>query len=372
MIFIEKKDEQGDKMKRSFCLFVGMFMLFLTIAGCQNSTVKTLENSRKIEMRYGLNDYTVRVIDEEEIKQLEDLFKEAEFSKSSKFIKPPYLDVTFYGDKNTTRFYIDDKDIIELDDGRYVTSEEVKFEKLISIYMEGKGKIENIIGGKIKNTPKIFMHVGNSSHIARIYNKEVIKQLEDLFNEAEFYETNKPEYLPYVDVRFYGKDGSIRFCVDAQDHILLDDGRCMKSKQISNRKLYSVFKESVLRNREEFKEVPNGKVKNLLEKKIENSSEVVIGYLLNDFTTRITNQEKIKMLEDLFNGAEFSKSNEPIIPALLDVTFYENGDATRFLISVNNVIMLEEGMYVKCKQISFKKLFSRIEDNFIKYQQKFD
>lgn len=233
-----------------------------------------------------------------------------------------------------------------------------------------KKSIEDILGKKIENTSKMHMHLDISSNIAHIYNKEEIKKLEDLFNGAEFYETDEPKYTSCVDVAFFGKDGTTAFQIDEQDYIRLADDRYVKSKEIDHGKLGSIFYENVRKNREELRIIPEGKIESSLEEKIENSSEIIIGYLTNSYQAKITDQKEIKELEDLFNGAEFSKSDEPITPALLDITFYSKKDVTRFLISSNNVIVLENGMYAKSKEINFERIFSIIKNSFTKYQQK--
>ncbi len=130
-------------MKKAFLLLACLPIFILTMFGCQRSPVETngntidiekVQNTTQIVIGYGSNNYAALITDQEEIKQLEDIFNEAELAKSDTSIQQPYLSIAFYGKKSTTSFNIDDKDVIQLRDGSYIKSEQIKFNELYSIF----------------------------------------------------------------------------------------------------------------------------------------------------------------------------------------------------------------------------------------------
>lgn len=127
-------------MRKAFLLLACLPLLILNMSGCQkNSSPKKIEkikNTTSIVIGYGWNNYIAPISDQEEIKQLEDLFNGAEFTKSNTSIQQPYLKIAFSGEKSSTSFDIDDKDVIKLRDGNYIKSKQIKFKKLYSIYHE--------------------------------------------------------------------------------------------------------------------------------------------------------------------------------------------------------------------------------------------
>lgn len=102
-------------------------------------------------------------------------------------------------------------------------------------------KEDKIYMKEIKETTKISILYGFNSHIVIIDNQEEIKQLEELFNTAEFDESTESTQQPYLRLTFYGKTDSTSFRIDNNDVIKLKDGNYMKSKQISFDNLYSIF-----------------------------------------------------------------------------------------------------------------------------------
>ncbi|KUO70675.1 MAG: hypothetical protein APF77_02510 [Clostridia bacterium BRH_c25] len=125
------------KIKKAICLISCLTIFILNMSGCKNSSQEeVIKDSSQIVISYTLNSYIVILTDQEEIKQLEDLFNEAEFEKSDTSMLPQYLSITFYGEKGTTKFEIDDKDVIKLNDGSYVKSKQISFSKLYSIFRD--------------------------------------------------------------------------------------------------------------------------------------------------------------------------------------------------------------------------------------------
>ena len=93
-------------------------------------------------------------------------------------------------------------------------------------------------------------------------------------------------------------------------------------------------------------------------KKIENTTHIVIGYGFNSYVAIIKEQKEIKQLVDLFNGAEFTKSDASIQQPYLSISFSEKKSSTLFYIDDKDVIQLGDGNYMKSKQINFNKLYS--------------
>ncbi len=123
-------------MKKSLLFLTCLSVFALSISGCQNSSTKKIENTTNIVIGYGFNSYAAMITDQEEIKQLEDAFNEAEFAESDSSIQQPYLIITFYCKKGTTSFYVDENDVIKLKDGSYKKSKQINFKRLYSIYNE--------------------------------------------------------------------------------------------------------------------------------------------------------------------------------------------------------------------------------------------
>jgi len=144
-------------MKKAF-LFLMCLTIILTMAGCSgcknsskkkvdNTTdtkndniagMKKIENTTTIIIGYDINSYTALIDEQEEIKRLEDLFNEVEFEKSETSIQQPWLTIIFHGEKSSTSFYIDDKDVISRDPlgEDNLKSEQISFKNLYSIYKE--------------------------------------------------------------------------------------------------------------------------------------------------------------------------------------------------------------------------------------------
>lgn len=374
-------------MKKAFCFLICVSIIFLTMLGCQNLLNKTtkipkekeaetlaedkaknsiklkIENSTKIEMTYGYNDYIVSITDLEMIKELEDLFNKSEFSKIDKIVEKQQLHITFYGEKGTTDFYINEEDYIKLEDNSYIKSDSIKFEKLISIYddklFSSKKKVENLLEKKIGNSLGMTIEnpfYGTSAHII---NQEEIKEIEDLFSKANLYKFDKPTQLPEMEISFYGKDDITRLYVDMQDYIMLQDGSYVKSKEIKFGKLSSLYTDKIIEARNTINvNTSMEETGDLVEERIKNSSVIVIGHDLRRSMKVLKDKESIREIEDLFNRAEFSKTNEPVKPPKIHITFYGEKGMTRFLMGGNDVIRLKDGRHVTSKDITYEKLLS--------------
>lgn len=127
-------------MKRAFLLLAYMPLFILTMFGCQHSSPKKIEDTTEIVIGYAINSYVAIIKNQEEIKQLEDLFNGAEFTESDASIQQPYLNISFSGKKSSTVFYVDDKDVIQLGDGSHMKSKQISFSKLYSIFYEYSSK----------------------------------------------------------------------------------------------------------------------------------------------------------------------------------------------------------------------------------------
>lgn len=99
----------------------------------KNSDEK-IQNTSQIVMGYDVNSYVAIIKNQEEIKQLENLFNNAEFYKSDTAIQQPYLRISFSGDRGSITFYIDNNDVIQLGEENYIKSKQISFEKLYSIF----------------------------------------------------------------------------------------------------------------------------------------------------------------------------------------------------------------------------------------------
>ncbi len=132
-------------MKKFFYFLVCMSIIIISVSGCRNSSSKTTENSsiKKIEntksivIEHVINSNIAIITDQKEIKELEDLFNNAEFEKSEASVQQPYLQVNFQGKERSITFYIDNKNVIEVRDdvAKYIVkSKQINFKKLFSIY----------------------------------------------------------------------------------------------------------------------------------------------------------------------------------------------------------------------------------------------
>lgn len=363
---------------KKICFLICIYILFISMLGCQSSieetvenrTKKIVENTIKIEMGYGFRNYTARITDKEVIKKLEDLFNEAKFYKTSKPKQNSQLQIAFYGKEDITHFFIDQKDNIRLEDDSYVKSEEINFEKLMSIYQEelskqskeklffSEDKVKNILGEKIKDSLGITLKVPNYGDTLHIIDQEEIKELEDLFSNAEFYKSNKSNYRIKIKINFYGKKGITHLYVDDGDNIILEDGSCVKSKEIEYGKLFSMYMGKKAKYVAGIEVNPSRKeTEKISVNIIENSQTVLIGYGYHNALLVITDQKEIKELEDLFNRAKFYKTNNTVKQSLLHITFYGEKGMIRFIIDADDDIRLQNGEHVKSKEISNKKLY---------------
>jgi len=98
---------------------------------------------------------------------------------------------------------------------------------------------------KIENSSMVIMGQLIHSSTAFISNKEEIKEFEDLFNNAEFEETNATLQPPYMTLIFHKPNTkySRTFLIDEFDTIRFNDGRHFKSKEITFEEWYSIFKD---------------------------------------------------------------------------------------------------------------------------------
>jgi len=124
-------------INKTFLLIMFLTVLSLSISGCHNSSIKKIENTTKIVIGYDINSYIAIIRDKQEIKQLEDLFNNAEFTKSDTDIQMPYLRISFSGKSGSRSFHIDKDDIIQLyKSGNCIKSRQITFDKLYSIFNE--------------------------------------------------------------------------------------------------------------------------------------------------------------------------------------------------------------------------------------------
>lgn len=102
------------------------------------------------------------------------------------------------------------------------------------------------------------------------------------------------------------------------------------------------------------------------EKKIKNTTRIVIGYGTNSHIAIITDKDQIKQLEELFNGAELTKSDKEIQHPYLSISFSGEKSSTSFFIDENDVIKEGDGNYLQSKQISFEALYSIFKEDIKK------
>lgn len=106
------------------------------------SNVEKIKNTSEITIGYGFNSYVAIIKNSQEIKQLENMFNETKFSPSDINIKQPYLSISFASKDNSTLFCIDKYNTIKLEDGTHVTSNQIYFKELYSIFSEYSTKKE--------------------------------------------------------------------------------------------------------------------------------------------------------------------------------------------------------------------------------------
>ena len=128
--------------KQKFFILVYLFVFTLNMYGCQDAAINKVENpainkvrnTTNIVIGYGFNNYVAIIKDKKEIKQLENLLNSAEFNKYDTKIQQPFLRIVFHGEKSITSFNIYKNDVIQLKDGSYIKSKQIKFNKLYSIF----------------------------------------------------------------------------------------------------------------------------------------------------------------------------------------------------------------------------------------------
>jgi hypothetical protein len=104
--------------------------------------------------------------------------------------------------------------------------------------------VKNTIKKKeIKDTTDIVIGYGFNSYAAKISNQEEIKQLEKLFNLAEYTKTEESIQQPHLTIEFYDKMGATSFYIDDKNVIKLGDGSYIKSSQINFQDLYTIYNE---------------------------------------------------------------------------------------------------------------------------------
>jgi len=201
-----------------------------------------------------------------------------------------------------------------------------------------------------KNTTYISIYDPfESNYIAAITikNQEEIKQLEDLFNNAEFIECDEKPQAPALLAIFAEENGSTSVFIYSNNVIAFND-RCFRSKQITFDKINSIYSK-YLNEKNSFK--------------IDNATSIDIDELVNVGSSKkgkhvtIKNQEEIKQLEDLFNNAKITKCDEkPEVPAL-SIKFNCKDSLKLFTIYANGVITQPSNKsYSKSEQITFDKI----------------
>lgn len=105
------------------------------------------------------------------------------------------------------------------------------------------------------------------------------------------------------------------------------------------------------------------KLQNSPLEKIHNSTSVCIGYGYSSHMAEIDSKEDISELEELFNKAEFTKSDTAIQLPYLNIIFYNKNGKTKLNIDENGIIELDDNTYIKSEDINFKDLYSIFENN---------
>lgn len=131
---------KGDTMKKTFWLLGSALLIFVLIIGYQNlfamKSNEKIANTEYIVMGNVINSRIAMINNKDKIEQLEDLFNKASFNESSSKRDFPFLSISFHGKENTVSFYIDQSNIIESGDSKYVESEQITYDELNKIYRE--------------------------------------------------------------------------------------------------------------------------------------------------------------------------------------------------------------------------------------------
>lgn len=144
-------------MKKFLVLLVFIPVLLLMMTGCQNPVTKPVttpvttpvtkeilsiiktEDVKQIVIGYGSDNYAASINNQKEIKQLLELFNGATFDKSDATgLQWPYLRIALYEKTGTVQFSIDEKNVIQFEDGNFTTSKQIKFKKLYAIFIDYK------------------------------------------------------------------------------------------------------------------------------------------------------------------------------------------------------------------------------------------
>ncbi len=123
-------------IKKSSIFLICIALITFGMCGCKDESEKKLENTTSVVIGYGSNSYAALISDKDQIKKLEDLFNGAEFTKTDTEIQQPYLSIAFNGEKISTSYYIDEKDVIKTGNGIYSKSKQINFEDLYSIFKQ--------------------------------------------------------------------------------------------------------------------------------------------------------------------------------------------------------------------------------------------
>lgn len=253
------------KLRKISYLLTCLSVFLVIITGCnedefskkertENLLGEKIENSLGIMFNHGASSYGFHIINQEEIKELEELFIGAEFYE---FEKPQFkgdIQICFYGKNGKTQIYINHDNYITINDNTYVKAKEITYAYLRSLYDEQfvnlsddiePNIVEDIKGNplkiEIKNTSEMLLGRDFNLNMYVVTDHEFIKELEDLFNEAEFINSDKPINNPMLHITFYGENSMDRFLIDSTDVIRLQDGKHVKAKGISYNKLYSLL-----------------------------------------------------------------------------------------------------------------------------------
>ena len=178
----------------------------------------------------------VTIKNQEEIKQLEDMFNNAEFTKCDEKPQVPALLVIFAEESGSTSVFIYSNNVISFNDGRF-KSKLITFDMINSIYgnhlnEKNSFKIDNVTSIDIDE----LVNVDSSKkgkHVT-IKNQEEIKQLEDMFSNAEIAKCDEKPQAPALTIKFNCKDGSKTFTIYANNVINQPSNRIhSKSEQIT-------------------------------------------------------------------------------------------------------------------------------------------
>lgn len=188
------------------------------------------------------NNYVAAIMikNHEEIKKLEDLFNNAEFTKCDEKPQAPVRLVTFAEENGSTSVFIYSNNVISFNDSCFI-SKQITFDKINSIYSKYLNEKNSF---KANNATSVdideLVNVDSSKkgkHIT-IKNHEEIKQLEDLFNNAKITKCDEKPQVPALVIKF-NCTGSLRVYTIYANNVITQPSNTSysKSEQITYDKI---------------------------------------------------------------------------------------------------------------------------------------